>query len=56
MTHPVDNQYRYGIIYNLNGQIVGFNISPDVYICLTDEEIEKVLEAYAKQKHEQEGE
>lgn len=54
MTHPVDNQYKYGLCYDLNGQIVGFNLSPDVYICLTDEEIEKVLEAYAKQKHERE--
>lgn len=54
MTHPADNQYQYGVVYNLNGQIVGFNLSPDVYISLTDGEIEKVLEAYAKQKHEQE--
>lgn len=53
MTHPIDNQYRYGIVYDLNGQIIGFNISPDVFVGLTDEEIEMVLEAYAKRKHEQ---
>lgn len=48
MNHPIDNQYRYGIVYNLDGQIVGFNLSTDVCICLTDEEIEKVLGAYAR--------
>lgn len=53
MNHPIDNQYRYGLCYDLNGQIVGFNLSPDVYIGLTDEEIERVLGAYAKRKHEQ---
>lgn len=54
MAHLVNNQYQYGVVYNLDGQIVGFNLSPDVYISFTDGEIEKVLEAYAKQKHEQE--
>lgn len=53
MNHPIDNQYRYGLCYDLHGQIVGFNLSPDVFIEFTDEEIEKVLGAYAKRKHEQ---
>ena len=53
MNHPEDNQDRYGIVYDLNGQIVGFNLSPDVCICLTDEEIERVLGEYAKRKHEE---
>lgn len=53
MTHPIDNQYRYGLVYNLDGQIVGFNLSPDVCIYLTDEEIERALGEYAKRKHEQ---
>ena len=53
MDHPIDNQYRYGLCYDLNGQIVGFNLSPDAYVGLTDEEIERVLGAYAKRKHEQ---
>ena len=54
MIHPIDNQYRYGICYDLKGQIVGFNLSPDVCICLTDDEIERVLGEYAKRKQEQE--
>lgn len=53
MIHPIDNQYHYGTVYNLDGKIVGFNLSPDVFIGLTDEEIERVLGAYAKLKHEQ---
>lgn len=53
MTHPIDNQYRYGLCYDLNGQIVGFNLSPDVFIGLNDEEIEMALGAYAKRKYEQ---
>jgi len=55
MNHPIENRYRYGLCYNLNGQIVGFNLSPDVCIVLTDEEIERVLGAYAKRKYEQDG-
>lgn len=42
MTHPIDNQYRYGLCYDLNGQIVGFNLLPDFYVDLEDE-IEKAL-------------
>lgn len=53
MIHPIDNQYHYGTVYNLDGKIVGFNLSPDVGIGLTDEEIEMALEAYAKRKYEQ---
>ena len=53
MNHPIENRYRYGLVYNLDGQIVGFNLSPDVFVGLTDEEIEKALEAYAKRKYEQ---
>lgn len=53
MNHLIDNQYRYGLCYDLNGQIVGFNLSPDVFIGLTDEEIERALGAYAKRKYEQ---
>ena len=53
MNHPIDNQYRYGLVYDLNGQIVGFNLSPDLFIGLTDEEIEKAMEGDAKQKLEQ---
>ncbi len=56
MTYPIDNQYRYGVVYNLDGQIVGFNVSPDVFVGLTDDDIEKALETYAKRKLEQEGE
>lgn len=55
MNHPIDNQYRYGLCYDLNGQIVGFNLSPDVFVGLTDDDIEKALETYAKRKLEQEG-
>ena len=53
MNHPIENRYRYGLVYNLDGQIVGFNLSPDVFVGLTDEEIERVLGAYAKRKYEQ---
>lgn len=52
MNHPIENRYRYGLCYDLNGQIVGFNLSPDVFVGLTDEEIESALEAYVKRKHE----
>ena len=50
MMHPIDNQYRYGIVYDLNGQIVGFNLSPNVFVPLTDDDIEKVLENYVVSK------
>jgi len=53
MNHPIENRYRYGLVYNLDGQIVGFNLSPDVFVGLTDEEIESALEAYVKRKYEQ---
>ena len=53
MKYPMDNQYRYGLSYDLNGQIVGFNLSPDLFICLTDDDIEKALETYVKRKLEQ---
>lgn len=43
---PIDNQYHYGTVYNLDGQIVGFNLSPDIYVALTDDDIEKALENY----------
>lgn len=56
MIHPIDNQYRYGIVYDLNGQIVGFNLSPDVFVNLTDEEIEKALGSYAMRRYKQECE
>jgi hypothetical protein len=46
MTHKIDNQYRYGIVYNLDGKIVGFNLSPDVYVPITDIDIEMALENY----------
>ena len=46
MTHQIDNQYRYGIVYNLDGKIVGFNLSPDVYVPITDIDIERALENY----------
>ena len=42
----IDNQYRYGLVYNIDGQIVGFNLSPDIYVTLTDDDIEKALENY----------
>lgn len=53
MNHPIDNQYRYGLVYNLDGQIVGFNLSPEIFVNLTDKEIERALGAYAKRKYEQ---
>ena len=53
MAHPIDNQYRYGIVYNLDGKIVGFAVSPDIYMPLTDRDIERVLGSYAKRKQEQ---
>lgn len=56
MKYPIDNKYRYGLAYDLNGQIVGFHLSPDVFVSLTDDDIEKALETYAKQKLEQDGE
>jgi hypothetical protein len=52
MNHPIENRYRYGLVYNLDGQIVGFNLSPDAFVGFTDEEIEKALEAYVKRKYE----
>lgn len=54
MNHPIDNQYRYGLCYDLNGQIVGFNLSPDLFVGFTHEDIFKALERYAKEKVEQE--
>lgn len=46
MVHPIDNQYHYGTVYNLDGKIVGFNVSPDIHVSLTDDDIEKALEKY----------
>ncbi len=48
MKHPIDNQYHYGVVYNLNGEITGFNLSPDICVTLTDDDIEKALEYYIK--------
>lgn len=48
MKHPIDNQYHFEIVYNLNGEIVGFNLSPNFHVPLTDDEIEKALENYIK--------
>lgn len=50
MKHPIDNRYHYGIVYDLNGQIAGFNLSPDVFVPLTDDEIEMALENYVVSK------
>ena len=50
MIHPIDNQYHYGTVYNFDGKIVGFAISPDICISLTDNDIEKALEKYAVEK------
>lgn len=46
MRHQIDNQYHYGVVYNLNGEIAGFNLSPDIHVPLTDDDIEKALEYY----------
>lgn len=46
MEHPIDNQYHYGTVYNLDGKIVGFNLSHDVYVPITDIDIERALENY----------
>lgn len=50
MDIKIDNQYRYGLVYNMDGQIVGFSLSPDVTVCFTDDDIFQALENLAKDK------
>ena len=49
----MDNQYKYGVVKDLDGRIVGFNLSPDLFIGFTDEDIFNALERYANKKAEQ---
>lgn len=56
MRHPIDNRPRCKIVYNLNGEIVGFNPSPNVYVSLTNNEIEKALRIYIKLYYQPEKE
>lgn len=46
----VDNQYKYGITYGLDGRITGFALSPDKWVALSESEIFDALEKVAKEK------
>ena len=49
----IDNHHNYGIVRNIENDIVGFNLSPDLFVGFTHEDIFKALERYAKEKVEQ---
>jgi hypothetical protein len=46
----IDNHHNYGIVRNIENDIVGFNLSPDLFVGFTHEDIFKALERYAKEK------
>ena len=50
----MENRYKDGIVRDIkSGQIVGYNLSPDLYVSFTEEDIDSALRVKAKQKLEQ---
>lgn len=39
----MDNQHKYGVVYDKFGNIIGFNLSQNLFVSLTEEEISKAL-------------
>lgn len=49
-TDCMDNKFKLGVVKNIENEIVGYNISEDVYVSLSTEEIAHALHKEALRK------